>query len=97
MNKRDIDLLINQVASEIESRIPVVTGNLLRNTEIIKTGNSQGVIAKVVLNTEYAAFVNYGYKTHPNSIKLANDYMFVERAIKQALRLYMAKYGGIVK
>lgn len=97
MNNNDIDILINQLASELETRTPVVTGNLLRNIRIEKTGETKGVVARIILDTPYAGFVNYGYETHPNSIKLYNDYKFVERSVEQALRLFFAKYGGTIK
>lgn len=86
-----------QMVSCIQQFTPVVTGNLKSSVQLVRMTDDGFVVAVGIKKTgmaganpaSYAAFVNYGYKTHPKSKKLKRDYKFVENAIKKQWGQYI--------
>lgn len=88
----EYQMLGQGIVSEIRSATPKVSGNLAFNTRFYGTGFGD-IWGHIVIDTPYAAFVDYGHITHPNSKKLSKDYLYVEKAINRSLRIYMRKKG----
>lgn len=92
----DYQSMMVGIANSIRARAPRVSGNLAMNVKAYATGSGDE-IGVISIEVPYASFVNYGYLTHPNSSKLRKDYLFVENAIRNELKILVSKYGGYIK
>jgi hypothetical protein len=93
MNYEELGL---NILNQVRARTPKVSGNLARNTRFFNTGFGD-VWGHLVVETPYAQFVNYGYQNHPNSRKLRNDYLYIEKSINQVLKIALKGVGADVK
>lgn len=92
----DYEMLGQLMVNQIRAKAPKVTGNLARNIRFNGVGFGD-VWGHITIDVPYASFVNYGKIVHPNSKKLSKDYLFVEKSIKQVLKIALERYGGQVK
>lgn len=97
----DYELMIQGIINNIRGRAPYISGNLKSSIKSVAYKNGS-IWGKIEIGGEtpdgkkvdYARFVNYGHLTHPNSAKLAKDYLFVEQGIRAELKNIVLKEGG---
>ena len=90
----DYEMIMQSVTNNIRARAPYKTGALKSSIKFIASDTSSEMFGKIDIDVPYATFVDYGYLTHPKSSKLKRDYLFVEKGIRNALKVIVNKSGG---
>ena len=83
-------------SSRPQLSLPQRTGNLKMSVHALLVNNGKGEFGRITITAPYARFVNYGFEHHNKSKLLREDYKIVEKSIANSLKVYLAKYGGIV-